>query len=100
MVTTPLIFQTPLQSSLSKTEVSDSSLDLCSSFTYFLYDSDTFYLGSYTYRDLSLPFRRLKYFLSSHFNKFIRHDYAVCHWSCPPMNEMIPFPKSLSAQPI
>ena len=63
------MFQTPLQSSLSKTEVSDSSLDLCSSFTYFLYDSDTFYLGSYTYRDLSFPFQRLKYFLPSHFNR-------------------------------
>jgi len=37
-----ICFQTLLQSSLLKTEVSDSSLDLCSSFTYFLYDSDTF----------------------------------------------------------
>ena len=49
------LFQTPLQSSLLKTEVSDSSLDLYS-FTYFLNDSDTFYLGSYTYRDMRLPF--------------------------------------------
>src|SRR5882724_12165268 len=45
------LFQTPLHSSLSKAEVSDSSLDLYSSFTYFLNDSDTFYLDSYTYRD-------------------------------------------------